>query len=38
MSSQSINSLTSFSGPDLVCTIGDQAVSELQQLTWAIQR
>lgn len=38
MSSQSINSLTSFSGSDLVCTIGDQAVSELQQITWAIQR
>lgn len=38
MASPSINTLTSFSGADLVVTFANQAIAELQQISWAIQR
>lgn len=38
MSSPTINSLTSFSGSDLVVTFANQPVGELQEITWGIQR
>lgn len=36
MSSPSINSLTSFSGTDLVVSFANQVVGELQAISWAI--
>ena len=36
MANQSLNSLTSFSGADLIVTFADQAIAELQAITWAI--
>lgn len=38
MASPTLSSLTSFSGADLIATFADQAIAELQQITWAIQR
>lgn len=38
MANQSLNSLTSFSGSDLIVSLADQAVAELQSITWAIRR
>jgi hypothetical protein len=38
MASPTINTLTSFSGADLVVTFANQAMGELQQITYAIQR
>lgn len=38
MASPTINTLTSFSGADLVVTFANQVVGELQQLSWGIQR
>lgn len=38
MASPSLNALTSFSGADLTVTFADQAIAELQQITWAIRR
>jgi len=38
MPSKYINTLTSFSGADLVCTFANKVVGELQQISWAIQR
>lgn len=38
MANKSLNSLTSFSGADLVVSFADQVIAELQQITWAIQR
>lgn len=38
MSSPTINTLTSFSGADLVVSFANQVIGELQQLSWAIQR
>lgn len=34
----SVNTLTSFSGADLVVTFANQAIAELQQISWAVQR
>lgn len=38
MASPSINTLTSFSGSDLVVTFANQAIGELQQISWGVQR
>lgn len=38
MSSPTINTLTSFSGADLVATFANKAIGELQQISWAVQR
>lgn len=38
MSSPSINTLTSFSGADLVVSFANQVIGELQAISWAIQR
>jgi len=38
MASPTINTLTSFSGADLVVSFANQVIGELQQLSWAIQR
>lgn len=38
MASPTINTLTSFSGADLVATFANKAIGELQQISWAIQR
>ena len=38
MASPSLNALTSFSGADLICTFSDQAIAELQAITWAINQ
>lgn len=38
MASPFINTLTSFSGADLVVSFANQIIGELQQLSWAIQR
>lgn len=38
MASPSINTLTSFSGADLVVTFANQVIGELQQISWAVQR
>ena len=38
MASPSINTLTSFSGADLAVTFANQAIGELQQLSWGVQR
>ena len=38
MASQYINTLTSFSGADLIVSFANQIIGELQQISWAIQR
>lgn len=38
MASQFINTMTSFSGADLVATFANKVIGELQQISWAIQR
>ena len=38
MASPTINTLTSFSGADLVATFANKAIGELQQISWAVQR
>lgn len=38
MASPTINTLTSFSGADLVATFANQVIGELQQISWAVQR
>lgn len=38
MASQYLNTLTSFSGADLVVTVGPKVIGELQSISWAIQR
>lgn len=38
MASPTIQTLTSFSGADLVATFANQVIGELQQISWAIQR
>ena len=38
MSSPTINTLTSFSGSDLVVSFANQVIGELQQISWAIER
>ena len=38
MASPSINTLTSFSGSDLSVTFANQAIGELQQISWGVQR
>ena len=38
MSKESIKTLTSFSGADMVATFGKRAIGELQSITWAVQR
>ena len=38
MPSPTINTLTSFSGADLVVTFANQVIAELQQISWAVQR
>lgn len=38
MASPTINTLTSFSGSDLVVTFANQVVGELQQISWGVQR
>ena len=38
MASPTINTLTSFSGADLVVSFANQVVGELQSISWAIQR
>lgn len=38
MASPTINTMTSFSGADLVVTFANQVIGELQQISWAIQR
>lgn len=37
MASPTINTLTSFSGADLLVTFANQVVGELQQIAWAIK-
>ena len=38
MSSPTIQTLTSFSGADLVATFANKVIGELQQISWAVQR
>jgi hypothetical protein len=38
MASPYVNTLTSFSGADLVVTVGPKVIGELQSISWAIQR
>lgn len=38
MASPTINTLTSFSGADLVVSFANQVIGELQQISWAIER
>lgn len=38
MASPYVNTLTSFSGSDLIVTVGPKTIGELQQISWAIQR
>jgi hypothetical protein len=38
MAAKQYNSLTSFSGADLVVTFGSRTIGELQQISWAVQR
>ena len=38
MASPTIQTLTSFSGADLVATFANKVIGELQQLSWAVQR
>lgn len=38
MASPTINTLTSFSGADLVATFANKVIGELQQISWAVQR
>lgn len=38
MSSPTINTLTSFSGADLIVSFANQVIGELQGISWAIQR
>lgn len=38
MASPTLNTLTSFSGADLVVTFANQVIGELQQVSWAVQR
>lgn len=38
MASPTIQTLTSFSGADLVATFANKVVGELQQISWAVQR
>lgn len=38
MASPTIQTLTSFSGADLVATFANQTIGELQQISWAVQR
>lgn len=38
MPSPTINTLTSFSGADLVVTFANQVIAELQQISWAVNR
>lgn len=38
MASPTLNTLTSFSGADLVVTFANQVIGELQQISWAVQR
>ena len=38
MASPTIQSLTSFSGADLVATFANKVIGELQQISWAVQR
>lgn len=37
MANPSTNSMSSFSGADIVATFGGEVVAELQQITWAIK-
>ena len=37
MASPTINTLTSFSGADLVVSFANQVVGELQSISWAIK-
>ena len=37
MSSPTMNTLTSFSGSDLLVSFGNQIIGELQAITWAIK-
>lgn len=36
MASSIINTMTSFSGADLVCCFANQVCGEMQQINWAI--
>lgn len=36
MASPTINTLTSFSGSDLVVSFANQVIGELQQISWAV--
>lgn len=38
MASPTINTMTSFSGADLVVTFANQVIGELQQISWGITR
>jgi hypothetical protein len=38
MASPYVNTFTSFSGADLVVTVGPKVIGELQEISWAIQR
>ena len=38
MASPTIQTLTSFSGADLVATFANKVIGELQQISWAVQR
>lgn len=38
MASPTINTLTSFSGADMVATFANKVIGELQQISWAVQR
>ena len=38
MSQESIKTLTSFSGADMIATFGKRAIGELQSISWAVQR
>lgn len=38
MSQESIKTLTSFSGADMVATFGKRAIGELQSISWMVQR
>lgn len=38
MSVESLRTLTSFSGADLIVNFGNRVIGELQQITWAVER
>ena len=38
MASSIINTLTSFSGSDLMVSFANQTIGELQQIAWSIER